>query len=151
MICGEDSFIWPKPHEDVLTTATEVKLSSKSQLISEAAPISWWLSWLSSMRPIGRSQPGCTVKAAVTRLLFLLPLQAALRPTSTPAPAFHAMSDWISVTSAVCHKVFLFHHLRDLIMFTALILSPLTLLQQCFWRKGLKVNVSHVQADKPLI
>lgn len=34
-------------------------------------------------------------------LLFLLPLHAALQPTSTLAPVFYAVTDWLSVVSAV--------------------------------------------------
>lgn len=139
---------WNKTHEDVLRSLTSVQSGhSKSQLISEPAPISWWLSWLSSVHPIGRSQPGCTVKAALTCLLFLFPLQA-LQPTSSSS---FSRRVWLSQCHFCCLSsppVTRWHH-RVQILLTALILSPVTLLLRCPWRKGLKVNVSREQVDKP--
>lgn len=41
------------------------------------------------------------MQPALFKQHFLLPLLAALQPTSTPAPPFYAASDFISIISAV--------------------------------------------------
>lgn len=67
---------------------------------SEASPCQLMVRRFSSMHLIGKSHTRCTIEAALTCPLLLLPLQAALKTTSTPAP-FKQVSHLSNFLSAV--------------------------------------------------
>lgn len=68
-------------------------------LIFSKEPVDEWMNAESTTVDADCKKTKRSTQKVLFKLLFLLPLQAALQPTSTPAPPFYAVSDLISVIS----------------------------------------------------